>query len=91
MNKEPSGHSNRTSSPPERPGEAFRLRAYGRTELALAYSPHLSPGAAWQKLCLWISLYPGLSDRLSAIGYSPRRRVFTPRQVAMIIEALGEP
>ena len=66
----------------------FSFRAYGRTELAQAYCPHLSPGAAWQKLSMWINLYPG---RLKAIGYSPRQRVFTPRQVAMIVEALGEP
>ena len=69
----------------------FSLRAYGRTELAQAYCPQLSPGAAWQKLSTWINLYPGLSERLKAIGYSPRQRVFTPRQVAMIVEALGEP
>ena len=69
----------------------FNLRAYGRTELAQAYCPQLSPGAAWQKLSTWINLYPGLPERLKAIGYSPRQRVFTPRQVAMIVEALGEP
>jgi len=69
----------------------FSLRAYGRTELAQAYCPQLSPGAAWQKLSMWINLYPGLPERLKAIGYSPRQRVFTPRQVAMIVEALGEP
>ena len=69
----------------------FSLRAYGRTELAQAYCPQLSPGAAWQKLSTWINLYPGLPERLKAIGYSPRQRVFTPRQVAMIVEALREP
>ena len=69
----------------------FRLRAYGRTELAQLYSPHLSAGAAWQKLRAWISLYPGLTDQLSAAGYTPRLRMFTPRQVRMIVEALGEP
>ena len=69
----------------------FSLRAYGRTELAQAYCPQLSPGAAWQKLSMWINLYPSLLERLKAIGYSPHQRVFTPRQVAMIVEALGEP
>lgn len=69
----------------------FSLRAYGRTELAQAYCPQLSAGAAWQKLWAWINLYPGLPERLKAIGYSPHQRVFTPRQVAMIVEALGEP
>lgn len=69
----------------------FSLRAYGRTKLAQAYCPQLSPGAAWQKLSMWINLYPGLPERLKAIGYSPHQRVFTPRQVAMIVEALGKP
>ena len=91
MNKELLNRNNRTTPPLEELGDTFRLRAYGRTELAQAYNPHLSPGAAWQKLSLWIHLYPDLTERLKAIGYSPRRRVFTPRQVAMIVEALGEP
>lgn len=91
MNKELLNRNNRTTPPLEELGDTFRLRAYGRTELAQAYNPHLSPGAAWQKLSLWINLYPGLSEQLSAIGYTPHQRVFTPRQVAMIVEALGEP
>ena len=91
MNKELLNHNYRTVPPKEEAKGAFRLRAYGRTELAQAYNPHLSPGAAWQKLSLWIHLYPDLTERLKAIGYSPHQRVFTPRQVAMIVEALGEP
>ena len=91
MNKELLNRNNRTTPPLEELGDTFRLRAYGRTELAQAYNPHLSPGAAWQKLSLWIHLYPDLAERLKAIGYSPHQRVFTPRQVAMIVEALGEP
>lgn len=91
MNKELLNHNNRTIPSLEKLGETFRLRAYGYTELAQAYNPHLSPGAAWQKLSLWIHLYPELTERLKAIGYSPHQRVFTPRQVAMIVEALGEP
>lgn len=91
MNKELLNRNNRTTPPLEELGDTFRLRAYGRTELAQAYNPHLSPGAAWQKLSLWINLFPSLSEQLSAIGYSPHQRVFTPRQVAMIVEALGEP
>ena len=91
MNKELFNHNNRTTPSLKELGETFQLRAYGRTELAQAYNPHLSPGAAWQKLSLWIHLYPDLTEQLKAIGYSPHQRVFTPRQVAMIVEALGEP
>nr|WP_278581711.1 DUF4248 domain-containing protein [Prevotella denticola] len=91
MNKEPSGHGNRTSLPPERPGEAFRLRAYGRTELAQAYNPHLAPSTAWHRLRSWIAQYPGLMQRLEKTGYSSRKRTWTPLQVRLIVEALGEP
>jgi len=91
MNKELFNRNNRTIPSLKELGETFHLRAYGRTELAQAYNPYLSPGAAWQKLSLWIHLYPDLTERLKAIGYSPHQRVFTPRQVAMIVEALGEP
>ena len=91
MDKELFNRNNRTIPSLKELGETFHLRAYGRTELAQAYNPYLSPGAAWQKLSLWIHLYPDLTERLKAIGYSPHQRVFTPRQVAMIVEALGEP
>ena len=91
MNKELFNHNYQITPSLKELGETFRLRAYGRTELAQAYNSHLSPGAAWQKLSLWIHLYPDLTQRLKAIGYSPHQRVFTPRQVAVIVEALGEP
>ena len=68
MNKERLNHNYRTVPPKEEPKGAFRLRAYGRTELAQAYNPHLSPGAAWQKLSLWIHLYPDLAERLKALA-----------------------
>lgn len=36
----------------------FRIRAYGRTELAQLYCPTLTPGAAYRKLRQWITLSP---------------------------------
>ena len=69
----------------------FRTRAYGRTELAQLYSPSLAPGAAWRRLDQWIDRYPGLRERLAASGYLAGSRLWTPAQVAMIVEALGEP
>ena len=91
MNKEPSGHGNRTSPSLEELGETFRLRAYGRTELAQAYNPHLAPSTAWHRLRSWIAQYPGLMQRLEKTGYSSRKRTWTPLQVRLIVEALGEP
>ncbi len=68
----------------------FHLRSYGRTELALEYNPHLSPGAAWRKMAAWLARVPGLMERLATYG-DIRSRTFTPSQVRLIVEALGEP
>ena len=74
------------------PTGEFRVRAYGRTELAVAYCPNITPDAAWEKLKQWIAYCPGLAERLAEAGYRPQSRAgFTPRQVGLIVEALGEP
>lgn len=39
----------------------FRIRSYGRTELAQLYNPCLTPKAAYRKLVGWIDHYPGLA------------------------------
>ena len=69
----------------------FVIRTYGRTELAQIYCPNLCPEAAFRKLKHWIDLCPGLRDGLSALGGSPRSRSYTPAQVKLIVELLGEP
>lgn len=70
----------------------FEIRQYGRTELAQAYSPDITPAAAWKKLKAWIIFYPGLPEKLESLGYRPEeQRTFTPAQVAAITEALGKP
>ena len=56
----------------------FRIRPYGRMELAQAYLPAMTPKAAHRKLQHWIAIYPGLADR-------------PPAMVRAIVEALGEP
>ena len=61
---------------------SFVIRTYGRTELALLYSPHLCPDAAFRKLRQWIDLYPGLRENLLLQGGSARE---------LIVAALGEP
>ena len=42
----------------------FKIRAYGRMELAQLYSPQLTGIAAYRKMKKWISLCPGLLQRL---------------------------
>lgn len=68
----------------------FRIRAYGRQELALLYNPNITPEAAYRKLQRWIDYAPGLRERLDMAG-SNKGRTWTPAQVALIVEAIGEP
>ena len=63
-----------------------QANAYGRSELARLYFPHLSQKCAWQKLRHWLSLNPRLRP-LTAI----RRHTFTPAEVRLIYAELGEP
>lgn len=69
----------------------FRIRQYGRTELAMLYSPDIAPESAWKKLRKWIDHFPGLRKMLSELGYTGQERSFTPSQVAAIVSAIGEP
>lgn len=69
----------------------FKIRAYGRMELAQLYSPTLTDIAAYRKMKKWISLCPGLLQRLYDLGYESKRRSFTPLEVRVIVDALGEP
>lgn len=69
----------------------FKVREYGRMELAQAYCPDIAPESAWKKLKKWIDLNPGLADRLRALGYDSHTRSFTPAQVQTIVDAIGEP
>ena len=52
----------------------FKIRAYGRMELAQLYSPELTDIAAYRKMKKWISLCPGLLQRLYDLGYESKRR-----------------
>lgn len=71
--------------------ENLEIRAYGRTELALLYFPHLTPQVAYRKLQYWIDVYPGLRQNLLDHGYMLHARTFLPIHVRMIVEAIGEP
>lgn len=68
----------------------FKIRAYGRTELAMTYCPELTPDSAYRKLRQWISRSPGLADRLRLLG-DGKARTWTPAEVREIVGALGEP
>ena len=67
------------------------IRTYGRTELAQLYSPYITPDAAWRRLRRWIAFNKSLTKKLAASGYIPTQRVFTPAQVKLIMDELGDP
>ena len=59
--------------------ETFKIRTMGKG------------AAARKKLMQWINLYPNLMDDLHRAGFSESSRSFTPAQVKLIVDALGEP
>jgi hypothetical protein len=71
--------------------ERTPLRSYTKAELSLRYNPEMSEATARQHLRRWIYANPGLMEALQQAGYNPRRHSFTPREVALIFEYLGEP
>ena len=66
--------------------ETFTIRAYGKSELAMMYFPKDSKRYALSKFRFWLRLNPRLRD------FKPKNAHFyTPKQVKMIVEELGEP
>ena len=66
--------------------ETFIIRAYGKSELAMMYFPDLTKETAIRKLRLWLSVNPMLRKLISK-----KLRSYTPKQVRLIVEELGEP
>ena len=66
--------------------ENFTIRAYGKSELAMMYFPDLTKETAIRKLRLWLSVNPRLRKLISK-----KLRSYTPKQVRLIVEELGEP
>lgn len=69
----------------------FTIKSYYKTELALMYHPHLSGHAAIVKIRRWINRNPELKRRLQEVQVSPMNHTYTPKEVAIIVEFLGEP
>ena len=62
-----------------------------KSALAASYFPELASHQACNRLRRWIIRCTELYDKLRETGYRPERRIFTPRQVGLIILYLGEP
>ena len=70
----------------------FRVRPYSKRELAKMYFPDTAQAeTAVANLRNLMRRSHEMTDELAAAGYRPRDKVFTPRQVAIIVRYLGEP
>ena len=66
--------------------QSFKIRAYGRTELAQLYCPTIGSQGAYKKLMGWFSINPQLKHLVGL-----KQRSFNPAQVAEIVNVIGEP
>ena len=72
--------------------QEFKIKAYGKSELALQYFPEsASAHTAVNHLMSWIHRNPELTEGLLKLGYRKSAKFFTPKEVGMIVEYLGEP
>ena len=61
-----------------------------KSALAASYFPELASHQACNRLRRWIIRCTELYDKLWETG-RPEQRIFTPRQIRLIIHYLGEP
>lgn len=72
--------------------EPFRIRAYSKKELAQRYFPDVKAAhTATNRLMSLINAYEDLVWELEKVGYQKTCKYLTPRQVAIIVDYLGEP
>lgn len=65
--------------------------AMGVTEFALLYFPEFPPETAYKRMWVWIRTSRGLKEKLLAAGWVKFQKLYTPKQVACLVEHLGEP
>ncbi|MCD8166983.1 MAG: DUF4248 domain-containing protein [Bacteroides sp.] len=71
--------------------KTFSIRAWSKAELALFYHPHLDTRRALRILNRWIRHNPLLLEALRREGAGITTRVYSPRQMEVIVRFLGEP
>lgn len=71
--------------------EKFIIRTYEKAELTHLYNPHMPLVSAMRKLRTWIRCNKKLAEALTEVGENKRDHSYPPRQVALIVEALGKP
>ncbi len=68
-----------------------RKPIYSHQELAVLYFPDIRPESASSQLSRWINRDPELLEELRRVGYHKHQRTFTPRQVNILFDHLGDP
>ncbi|MBV4245749.1 DUF4248 domain-containing protein [Parabacteroides johnsonii] len=70
----------------------FRIRPYSKRELASLYFPETPTiDSAVSNLRLWIKRNGEVSEKLRETDYRRHSKIFTPRQVRILVEIFGEP
>lgn len=69
----------------------FTIRTYDKTELARLYLGRFSDRVALRRFNEWLQRSPQLWQALKQMGVDHSTRYYTPRQVEVIVEHLGEP
>ena len=65
--------------------------AMGVTEFALLYFPESPPETAYKRMWVWIRDFAWSERKLLAAGWVKFQKLYTPKQVACLVEHLGEP
>ena len=72
--------------------EDIKIRAYGKSELALLYFPSAnSAHTAVNHLMAWVKRNPILVEEMTKVGYRKSAKFFTSREVRLIVDFLGYP
>lgn len=69
----------------------FVIKSYLKADLALMYHPSMTQRGAMTKMRRWINLNSELKKRMTEAQVSALTHQYTPRQVAILAEFLGEP
>ena len=70
----------------------FKIRPYTKKELAALYFPSTAQSSTQvANLRNLMQRNPALHEELKEALYKPRDKIFTPRQISIIIRYLGEP
>ncbi len=72
--------------------EKFCIRSYSKQELALLYFPDCQDAhVAVNRLARWLQRCHPLCQALKDSHYCKRSKFFTPHEVELIIQFIGEP